>query len=139
MILTEVQFTLVISYKNVSCDISLNCEVSIVEFYISFLKTQVDQGSLGLPRSTLISGRLNSTAVILNAYARFASKVARVIRDTIQGGTNDSSIDNDVYDMIQFEIEVAKVKDIIDIWIHQLLIDGNDEMEDYDAPRRATQ
>ena len=56
----------------------------------------------------------------MKAYADYATKVARVIRDAIHGGTNDSSIDNDVHQMIQFEIEMAKVQNISDVYIYQL-------------------
>ena len=45
----------------------------------------------------------------MKAYHQFVSGAARVIRDTIQGGTNNSDIDYDVDQMIHFEIELAKV------------------------------
>ena len=96
---------------------------------------------MGLPRSTLINAETDSTAVIMNAYSEFTSKVARIIRDAINGGTNDSTIEYDVRQMISFEIALAKVQNKYSftcVLVNNQLV-GLIEMEDYDSSGRATQ
>lgn len=69
----------------------------------------MDQSSLGLPYSTLINARSNSTAAVMKAYATYVFEAAKAVRDAIQGGTNDSAIIHEVEQMINFQIELAKV------------------------------
>lgn len=70
---------------------------------------QVNQAGLGLPYSTLINARSNSTIHIMKAYAGYVIESAKAVRDAIEGGTNDSTIISDVEEMINFQIELAKV------------------------------
>ncbi|EFX80396.1 hypothetical protein DAPPUDRAFT_304103 [Daphnia pulex] len=70
----------------------------------------VDQSGLGLPYSTLINAKSNSTAAVMKAYANYVIETAKAVRDTIQGGSNDSDITRQVEQMIDFQIELAKIQ-----------------------------
>lgn len=69
----------------------------------------MDQSGLGLPYSTLINAKSNSTAAVMKAYVNYVFETAKAVRDTIQGGSNDSDITRQVEQMIDFQIELAKV------------------------------
>lgn len=69
----------------------------------------MDQTDVGLPYSTLINAKSNSTAIIMQAYATYVFESAKAVRDAIQGGSNDSDIIHEVDQMINFQIELAKV------------------------------
>ena len=45
----------------------------------------------------------------MKAYATYVFEAAKAVRDAIQGGTNDSAIIHEVEQMINFQIELAKV------------------------------
>lgn len=70
---------------------------------------KVDQASLGLPYSTLINANSNSTASIMKAYAGYITESAKAVRIATNGGSKDSTIARDVQDMINFEVDLAKV------------------------------
>lgn len=70
----------------------------------------VDQTDVGLPYSTLINAKSNSTAIIMQAYATYVFESAKAVRDAIQGGSNDSDIIHEVDQMINFQIELAKIQ-----------------------------
>lgn len=72
----------------------------------------MDQSGLGLPYSTLINAKSNSTAAIMQAYATYVFEAAKAVRDTIQGGSNDSDIIREVDQIVNFQIELAKVTTI---------------------------
>jgi len=69
----------------------------------------VDQAGLGLPYATLMNSTTNSTKPLMEAYATYMTDTAKLIRNHIKGGTNDSTIENDVEQVIQFQIDLAKV------------------------------
>ena len=45
----------------------------------------------------------------MKGYATYVFEAARAVRDTIRGGSNDSDIIREVEQMIDFQIELAKV------------------------------
>lgn len=45
----------------------------------------------------------------MQAYATYVFESAKAVRDAIQGGSNDSDIIHEVDQMINFQIELAKV------------------------------
>ena len=69
----------------------------------------MDQAGLGLPYATLMNSTTNSTKPLMEAYAAYMTDTAKLIRNHIKGGTNDSTIENDVEQVIQFQIDLAKV------------------------------
>ena len=69
----------------------------------------MDQAGLGLPYATLMNSTTNSTKTLMEAYAAYMTDTAKLIRNHIKGGTNDSTIENDVEQVIQFQIDLAKV------------------------------
>lgn len=46
----------------------------------------------------------------MQEYAVYMSKAAKILRDSINGGTDDSAIKHDVEQVVQFQISLAKVK-----------------------------
>lgn len=69
----------------------------------------MDQAGLGLPYATLMNSTTNSTKPLMEAYAAYMTDTEKLIRNHIKGGTNDSTIENDVEQVIQFQIDLAKV------------------------------
>ena len=67
----------------------------------------MDQPSLGVP-TFVLQGR-NLTSYTVQAYARFISGVALIIRDAIGGKANNTDIVKDIEDMINFQIGLANV------------------------------
>jgi hypothetical protein len=45
----------------------------------------------------------------MKGYATYVFEAARAVRDAIRGGSNDSDIIREVEQMIDFQIELAKV------------------------------
>ena len=70
----------------------------------------MDQSGLGLPYSTLINAKSNSTAAVMKAYATYVLEAAKAVRDSIQAESNDSDMIRQVGQMIDFQIELAKVR-----------------------------
>ncbi|EFX74773.1 hypothetical protein DAPPUDRAFT_199694 [Daphnia pulex] len=68
----------------------------------------IDQGSLSLPLNILLNP--GDHPKIIAAYFAYVSGSAKAIRDALgSGGATDDQIDSDVQDLLQFEIELAKI------------------------------
>ncbi len=69
---------------------------------------KIDQGSLSLPLNILLNP--GDHPKIIAAYFAYVSGSAKAIRDALgSGGATDEQIDSDVQDLLQLEIELAKV------------------------------
>lgn len=69
---------------------------------------QIDQGSLGLPRSTLVNP--SGSPEVMTAYSDYMTGTAKAIRDYLNTGATDAQIDADVLATWTFESELAKVR-----------------------------
>jgi len=82
--------------------------ISDTRLYFAIHLLKIDQGSLSLPHNILLNPEAHPK--IIAAYFAYVSGSAKAIRDALRsGGTTDEQIDSDARDVLQFEIELAKV------------------------------
>lgn len=74
-----------------------------------WLVVKIDQGSLSLPRSILLNRKDNSK--VITAYTNYITGAAKLVRDSMGkgDGASDEQINLDAQELLQFEIELAKV------------------------------
>ena len=70
---------------------------------------QVDQGSLGLPRSILINSDDGQNIATISAYTNFIVGSAKAVRNFMGSSVSNLMIGSRVNDMLQFEMKLAKI------------------------------
>ena len=91
---------------------SIYVNIHTIDFwwkYQFYLVVKIDQGSLSLPRSILLNRKDNSK--VITAYTNYITGAAKLVRDSMGkgDGASDEQINLDAQELLQFEIEVAKV------------------------------
>ena len=68
----------------------------------------MDQGSLSLPKSTLMD--YSNSSDVIKAYKTYAIGSAKILRNYLKTNASDSQIISDVEAMLKFESELAGVR-----------------------------
>jgi Peptidase family M13 len=73
------------------------------------LVQQVDQGSLALPRWVLVNSDDGPNIPTISAYTNFVVGSAKAVRNFLGSNVSNLEIGNQVNDMLQFEMKLAKI------------------------------